>query len=257
MKYKIIIGLLLSSLLVYAQKEELKTLKGIVSEYEYINSTILNKKFRYRVYLPPNFTPNKKLPVVYVNDGNQYIKKGKTPQVVDSLIVNNIIKPVVIVFLEPRNGNDNWKNIRNDLFWCNDLFVAFFTKEFIPQIEEKYNLKPYRKERTLLGLSFGGLATAYIAHKAPKMFRNIAMQSPAFHPCPDIYGFYAQSPKKDFKIYLSYGTLNDTMEQDLPMIEVLKYKGYKLKVTRVEKGTHRWWVWRPQIADIFSYFFKK
>jgi len=66
------------------------------------------------------------------------------------------------------------------------------------------------------------------------------MQSPAFYPCPSIYKSFDKTPKKDLKIYLSYGTGKDTEKQDLPMIKILKDKKYNLKVNKVENGNHNW-----------------
>jgi len=64
------------------------------------------------------------------------------------------------VFLEPIDGNQNWKNIRQELFLCNPKFIDFFTQELIPTIEKKYPISHNREERTILGVSFGGLAAS-------------------------------------------------------------------------------------------------
>lgn len=228
--------------------------KGSLSNVKMIKSTVLNKTLPYRIYLPPIYNVSKKMPVIYINDGYNYIKKAAFPKVLDSLISNNIIEPVVAVFLEPRDKNENWKNIRQELFLCNPLFVKFFTDEFIPTIEKLYAVSNKPNDRSIMGVSFGGLAAAYIADNAPNTFKNIIMQSPAFHPCKDIYKSFNMNPKKDFKMYLSYGTGKDTEKQDLPFIKILKNKGYNLKVNRVEGANHEWSVWQEQLDDILIYF---
>ncbi|MDO5968366.1 alpha/beta hydrolase-fold protein [Flavivirga aquimarina] len=232
-------------------------LKGTLSKPFTIKSKLLNKKLLYKIYLPPISLINKKLPIVYINDGRSYIKKGHAVKVLDSLINNNIIKPIAAVFLEPRDGNRKWKNVRQELFLCNPTFVDFFLEEFMSHIERKYPISNLKKDRTIMGMSFGGLAAAYIANTSPNSFKNVIMQSPAFHPCPEIYKVYSKEPKRDFKMYLSYGTGKDTEKQDLPMIRILNEKDYKLKVERVEGGNHTWDVWKEQLDDIFMYYFKK
>jgi len=234
-----------------------KKLTGSLSAGKIWNSKILDKKLSYKIYLPSLDKITKKLPVIYVNDGYSYIKKGEFPSIVDSLIVNNIIEPVAVVFLEPKDGNQKWKNVRQELFLCNPKFVTFFTKEFIPLIERKYPVSKKRENRTILGVSFGGLAAAYFGNKATHTFKNVAMQSPAFHPRKNIYSSYANSPMKDLKVYLSYGTGKDTEKQDLPMIALLKNKKYDLKVERIENGEHRWDTWKPQLKNILLYYFEK
>ncbi len=229
-------------------------LKGSISKEQLIKSDLLNKTLPYKVYLPPiNYMKNK-LSVIYINDGYSYLK-SKLPMLIDSLIVTHKIKPLAAVFLDPRDKNKEWKNIRQELFLCNPKFIDFFTKEFIPTVESKYPISIDRENRTALGVSFGGLASAYLGDKATDYFKNIAMQSPAFHPCPDIYTSYNTSPKKDLKLYLSYGTGKDTKEQDIPFVNILRQKGYDLKLNVVKNGNHDWSVWKEQLDDILIYFY--
>ncbi len=229
---------------------------GSLSISKIINSKILNKKLPFKVYLPPIQKIEKELPVIYINDGYNYIRKGNIHKTLDSLITNKIIEPVAAVFLDPRDKNENWKKVRQELFFCNPLFGDFFTDELIPQIEKSYPVGSKRENRSILGVSFGGLAALYLADKAPHSFKNIAMQSPAFHPCPDIYVNYKTRPKKDLKIFMSYGTGQDTSKQDIPMINILKKRGYNLNVNVVEGGNHSWNVWKKQLSDILIYFYK-
>ncbi|WP_170179858.1 alpha/beta hydrolase [Flavivirga rizhaonensis] len=209
-----------------------------LSEGKNFDSNILNKILPYKVYLPPIDKINNNLPVIYINDGYNYINKGRLVDIIDSLIISKQIKPVVAIFLEPRNKKEKWKNIREELFLCNPSFVDFFTNEFISKMEQQYPIN--KNNRTIMGVSFGGLAVFYLADKAPDSFKNIVMQSPAFHPCPDIYESYTVKSKKNLKMYLSYGTGKDTEKQDIPMVEILRDKGYNLKVERVINGNHEW-----------------
>lgn len=232
------------------------TIKGNLSKTKFIDSKILHKKLPYRIYLPATKFITKKLPVIYVNDGNNYIKRGKLPNLLDSLILAKKIKPIAVVFIDPKDVNNKKIKIRQELFLCNPLFVDFFVKEFMPHLEKTNPISSYKKDRSILGVSFGGLAAAYFGEQATSSFKNIIMQSPAFNPCPDIYKAYKKKPKKDFKIYLSYGTGKDTQNQDLPMIKILKKRKYDLKVERIKGGNHNWKTWKPQLSNILLHFFK-
>ncbi|SDW82635.1 Enterochelin esterase [Lutibacter oricola] len=232
------------------------SIQGTLSRTKKIKSKILNKTLLYNVYLPPANKITEKLPVIYINDGFNYIRHGKTQKVLDSLISYGAIKPIIAVFLEPKDAFNLKNNIRQNLFLCNSDFVDFFTKEFIPSIEKRYPVSNHKNDRAILGVSFGGLAAAYIANKAPNHFKYIAMQSPAFHPCRDIYRSYNTNPKRNFKMFMSYGTGKDTEKQDIPMINILNKKGYELKVRRIEGGNHKWNVWKKQIDEILIYFFE-
>ncbi len=227
--------------------------EGLSGLFE-IKSKLLKKTLSYKVYLPPSQFLLKKLPTVYINDGFNYIKAGKVPELLDSLIINKKIEPIAVVFLEPKDLSDNNKNIRNELFWCNPNFAEFFKKELIPVVEKRFPLSKDKNDRTILGLSFGGLAAAYLAKKS-KLFKNVAMQSPAFKGCMDIYPYYSKTKKDDTNIFLSYGTKNDTQKQDEPMIKILNKKGYNLCVEKIEGGGHTWKVWLPQLPKIFKHFY--
>nr|WP_277871402.1 YqiA/YcfP family alpha/beta fold hydrolase [Tamlana carrageenivorans] len=217
---------------------------------------MLNKTLPYKVYLPPIEDISKKLPVLYINDGFQYMNKGSLHNILDSLIIAKEIKPIMAVFLEPKDSTQNNRNVRQELFISNPFFVDFFTQELIPQIEKNYPASPNKEDRTILGVSFGGLAALYLADKAPYTFKNIAMQSPAFHPYQNIYNAYARKPKKDFNLFMSYGTGKDTNWQVIPMIRILKRKKYDLTVVRVKNGNHDWKTWKKQLVGIMLNYYR-
>ncbi len=127
----------------------------------------------------------------------------------------------------------------------------------IPYLERKIPISNKQEDRFIWGVSFGGLFAVYIADKEPTLFKNIIMQSPAFHPYKQIYNNYRFSPKRYFNFYLSYGTGKDTEDQDLPMIKALQERNYSLLVKKVECGDHSWNIWEKQLNDILIHFFKK
>jgi len=236
---------------------KVEKIKGTLSEWYAISSQYLNRSCNYKIYLPEIKYITKKLPVIYITDGQQYLKKEGILNTIERLIDSGKMKPIALVFLDPRDIFDSEKNYRQDYFLCNPNYVDFLVKELIPEVELYSPITNKREDRTILGHSFGGLFSAYIGFKEYNYFQNIAMQSPAFHPCPTIYSLYKEGLKLDLKMYLSYGTGNDTENQDLPMIAILQNKGYDLKVNRVVGGNHTWDVWFAQIEEIMLYFYSK
>lgn len=229
-------------------------LQGTLSKTLTFKSDVLRKKLVYKVYLPPLSMINEKLPVVYINDGRAYTKNN-TAGILDSLIAHGQIEPAAAVFLEPRDGYQNYKDVRQELFLCNTDFVDFFAKEFVPQVEGDYPVGGERTKRTLMGRSFGALAAAYVAVKRPEIVKNIVMQSPALHPCPEMFRMFPNSTHTDFNIFLGYGTGNDTEKQGRKLNADLTQKGYALKLDVVANGNHDWKLWKPQLQDIFTYLY--
>lgn len=238
-----------------AKIQEENNLFGNLSDEYFVKSDILKKKLPYRIYVPKTENINKRLPVIYLNDGYNYIRKGNFHKVLDSLVENKIIKPVTAVFLEPRDENNDLINVRKKLFLCNDQFNDFFVSEFMPLLQDSYPITTNKDDTTIMGVSFGGLAAMYLANKHPDCVSNISLQSPAFHPCPDIYNMYSSQTKNKLKIYLSYGTGNDTENQDIPMVEILQKYNHNLKLNIIEGGNHNWKEWTRQFVEILIYFY--
>ena len=81
------------------------------------------------------------------------------------------------------------------------------------------------------------------------------MQSPSFHVCESIYEDYDQTNPFIQKLYLSYGTGDDTENQDKPFVEILENQGYPLKLEVIPNGDHEWKVWKPQLGRILVYLY--
>ncbi len=234
------------------------SLKGSISLMKKFYSKLFKRDMKYNIYLPAIKHITRPLPVLYVTDGQTYPKfrrnKDSFIDRVDRLIESGSIGPIVLVFIHSNNGK---KNYRQQYYLCNNKYVRFIEKELLPHIENEYPVSSLREDRGVLGYSFGGLFAAYLGSRSDDLFRNIIMQSPAFHPCPDIYETYKNSKKKDLNIYMSYGTGKDTEMQDIPMLKILVEKGYDIKINVIEDGNHTRKVWNAQLDDILLHFYRK
>lgn len=219
-----------------------------------INSKKLGYELQYRVYTPKNYHEVEKLPVIYVTDGPMYIEMGRLISLLDVLIEENKIEPVIAVFVDPRNPENLKQNRRSYEFLCNTAYYDFYVDELVPKIDGDYKTAANQLSRTILGLSFGGLNSACFGLLASETFHGIGMLSPAMHPMPKIFEFYEQSEKLPLKFFLSTGTVNDNEKETRRFKRILKRKGYPLKYKEVERG-HNWSNWRPLLDDVLLYFY--
>ncbi|WP_157366747.1 alpha/beta hydrolase-fold protein [Aquimarina agarilytica] len=231
-------------------------LKGNLSYPQLIDSKEYCRKMKFRLYFPDISLINKRLQVVYLADGQQYVKDKRFVETVDKLIHEGKIAPLILVFLDSSGYDNPSIDYRQDYYFCNRAYVNYLTHELIPYLEKYYPVSKERNGRSIMGYSFGGLFAAFAGMEAPDYFKNVIMQSPAYHPCPDIYTNYNTKETLDLNMYLSYGTGKDTESQDIPMIQILQAKGYDLKVNREEGANHEWHVWMNQTKDIFKHYFK-
>jgi enterochelin esterase-like enzyme len=220
-----------------------------------LSSEALGYDLQYRVYLPDGYEAKENLPVLYVTDGQSYISRGRVPRVLDRLIEDERIEPVIAVFVDPRDPDNLKRNRRNQEFMCNADYLSFFSNELIPTIEETYPAAPDRESRTILGLSFGGLNSACFGLMGYETFFGIGMQSPANHPVPNLLPGYEEMPTLPLKIFLSTGNPDDNTQANRKLRNVLRDKEYPLKYIEVKKG-HNWDNWKPLIDDVLLYFYE-
>lgn len=227
---------------------------GSLSPEIRISSVAMGYDIQYRVYLPEGIEADEKLPAIFITDGPMYIKQGRVPTVLNRLIASKKMRPVVAVFVDSRNPDNLSENRRNDEFFCNRSYLAFYTNDLIPAIEKAYPVQQTREGRTILGVSFGGLNAACFGLLGFDTFSGIAMHSPANHPIANLLPAYESEPRRPLKIFLSTGSPWDNTAANRKFRKILKEKGYEMKFIQTDKG-HNWDNWRPLIDDVLLYFY--
>jgi len=229
---------------------------GTLTPFTRISSVAMGYDIQYRVYVPEGIQPGDQLPVMFITDGPSYIQNGRTPNVLDRLIRMNKIEPVIVVFVDSRNPDNLFENRRNDEFFCNRYYLAFYIYDLIPVIEKAYPVQRTREGRSILGVSFGGLNAACFGLLGFDTFSGIAMQSPANHPVENLLPAYENEPTRPIKIFLSTGASRDNSADNRRFRKILKDKGYEMKYMQTDEG-HNWDNWRPLIDDVFLYYYGK
>lgn len=218
-------------------------------------SKILGYQITYRVYLPPG-TTSEKLDCIYVTDGYEYLhpKLGNMEVILNNLIAEKKIKPVMAVFVDHREPTNRGNNKRMQELAMNESYLNFFLKELIPAIEAAYPAKPEASGRAILGTSMGGLTATYFIFKHPDVFGMAGIQSPAFHTKPQIYQLCADPPRTKIKISMTTGVINDTEKEARKMKDILAAIGCEYHYREVNEG-HSWGNWRNLISRILTDFF--
>ncbi len=229
--------------------------EGFLSEYQRISSTQLGYDLQYRIYYPAGFSADDELPSLYVTDGQWYLEYGNLKSELDEAISEGTIIPVVVIFLDSRNPDKPRENRRNTQFMCSKAFATFFAAELVPTISREQPVSPYRDDRVILGVSFGGLNSACFGLMLPNLFAGIAMQSPASGDHLDVVSaLYEEREALPLKIFLSAGNRNDNMDAVLRFRRILTEKGYDLTFKTV-RGGHDWRNWSSLLKDVLITFF--
>ena len=219
----------------------------------FLTSTALGYPVNYQVYKPAEYSDLSDLPVLYVTDGHEYADDGmgSLVAVLDNLIADGLIRPVMAVFIDPRVYGSNR---RAEQYVLNDEFVRFVADELVPVIDESYKTSTHRADRGILGTSLGGLNSAWFALKAPETFQRIAIQSPAFQVGDGrIIDLYREAPRLDVDIFMTWGTFHDFGDATREFQSILDAKGYDYAHVVVNEG-HSWGVWRALLDDVLIAF---
>jgi enterochelin esterase-like enzyme len=243
-------------------------------KYHHLNSTIdtikytdkvVNKERNIYIYLPPDYNKTRKeaYPVIYLFDAFIYLNRVEVPNILDNLITEGKIEPMIAVFY------GTYRNTRGITLPLNAKFKDDFVFDFLPLIRNKYNVSLTADGNIIGGMSYGGLAAAFIAFYHPETFGKVLSQSGSFWrglELTDGYGHwirqdwlidkYLSVDRKNIKLYLDWGLQeNYVLGSNKRMVKALNTKGYDFKLTEFN-GWHDWSNSRKTFADGLLYLLK-
>ena len=139
---------------------------------ESFDSRSLGGKRRVWFYLPPGYAAAKDTlyPVIYVLDGSNYVEKMEAPKVLDHLIANKTIPPVIAVFSEPADRQEEYSR--------SPTWRAFIASELVPAVDKRFRTFPTPDHRVILGSSLAAYGAIDLAVAAPSVFGLCAAIAP-------------------------------------------------------------------------------
>ncbi len=220
-----------------------------------LNSKILGYQLNFNVYLPVGYEQLGRLPSVYVTDGYEYMhpKLGNMITILDNLIADKKIKPIIVIFIDHREPVNRANNKRMNELAMNEKYLTFFEKELIPTVESIFPVLPETNQRAILGESMGGLTAAYFAFVEPRLFGMAGIQSPAFLFRPQIYKL-CNNPNQPIQISMTSGLISDASDASRKMKSILESNACVYHYREVN-DSHSWGNWRNLIDDILIDFF--
>ncbi|WP_422858874.1 alpha/beta hydrolase [Flagellimonas sp. S174] len=187
-------------------------------------------------------------PFIYITDGQKMIENG-TLSTIKSLGQAGKTKEAMYIFISTIDQKTQ-EDRRDTYFFCNEDYVRFFEEELVPRVEGSMNRKIVPAQRSLVGISFGGLNAAYFSGKTD-LFGNYALLSPITYPCQDFMKGIAFSENKDLRILLTSGT-NDAENYMAPLLNMYKGKGYEVESFTTE-GAHDFGNWNGQLERVLTF----
>lgn len=243
----------------YAAKRE-GIERGWIQSHEF-KSDILENERTIWVYTPPGFEDSSgEYPVLLMFDGGAYLSMVPTHRILDNLITDEKIPPLLGVFI-----NNATPDSRNVELPCSESFADFIAAELYPWLAHHYPISPAAPDWYAAGSNFGGLAATWLGFQLPQQIGNVISQSGSFWWGPG-YDFntsattaeyermwlidqFENSATRPTRLWLEIGKLEhaETMlATNRKMAEVMKAKGYDV-VYHELGGGHDYAHWRTSL----------
>jgi len=225
-------------------------------ETQFWESTLLPGERAIHVYLPPGFDDTREYPVLFTQDGGDYLEYGNINMIADNLIAAGKIQPIIIVMVEPVD--------RKKEYTINTKYLGMMVNEIVPMMRNEYPLTDNRMEVGIIGDSFGGTAAFHLGLQRPDIFGLIAGQSghyaydnqwvietasrinAAEHPrqsvCIQVGKYERQMGEYDF------------VQSAQALRNALEDKNFRVKYIE-EPEDHSWAYWRRGLAEILMAFY--
>jgi enterochelin esterase-like enzyme len=224
-------------------------------------STLLGNERQVWPYTPPAERAAGPHPLLAVFDGWAYTHLIPTPTILDNLIAEGAIPPVVAVLANSLDGDTRMRELRYD-----DAFVAFLTDELLPWARREGNATDDPRRTIAAGSSAGGLTAAFAAYCRPDVFANVLSQSGAFWWGREgederewLTNRLAESERLPVRFSLDAGLFEhepSLVDLEAPSLldanrrlrDVLLARGYDVQYAEFAGG-HDYFCWQATLAD--------
>lgn len=234
-----------------------RTLHGTLCRPPLLQSGALGQRRRIAVYLPPNFSAlpldsraPRRAPVLYLHDGEDYIRIAALHRRVDALIAAGELPPLALVFVEPADRYLEYDR--------NRYYLRFFTEELVPWVEERYRIGGVAEMRGTMGASLGGYVSVIAAAQRPGLFGRCASQSGAFDGdrLRTALTEVAHRKRTEQRFHFLMGSYDRGPFQrgQSDVADALRRGGAGVQERRFNEG-HSWGLWRVQALDAIRYLF--
>lgn len=233
---------------------------------------------RLTIYTPPGYEKSaEKYPVLYLlhgagGDEEAWIALGRTAQIMDNLIAQGKVKPMIVVMpngnviqdAAPGEGNEGmYKPAFMIPKTMDGTYEANFS-DIIKFVESNYQVNADKANRAIAGLSMGGYHTMHISRFYPNTFDYMGLFSAAIMPREDatsnvyndINGTLKAQMDNGYKLYwIAIGKTDFLYDAN---------KEYRAKLDAMEmpyeyvesEGGHIWRNWRVYLTQFAPQLFK-
>lgn len=214
-----------------------------------IQSRVMKENRKILIYLPPGYSgSHDRYPVCYFHDGIEFFNLTAAKNILDNLISGKRIQPVIGVFIEPVQRDEEYSGFRQS------DYTRFVTEELSSFIDATYRSETNPESRAQFGISNGGNISLWIAASHPENTGKVAAFSSNVEK--SVMKAIKKSECNNQKVYLDLGAYDIpallTMVRNLK--DLLTEKGCSLSYHEYPEG-HNWAFWQKYLPDALIFFF--
>lgn len=226
-----------------------------------LRSRALGREVEVQIYLPAGFRPGRRWPVLVIHDGGDFLRYAAARSVLDNLIHRGQVAPLVGVFVSA--GTERLVEYAND-----PRHAAFLVRELLPSLSRRFRVLQAPDQRTLMGSSFGGIASLSTAARYPGRFGGLLLESASLvfsdgsgHPGRDTVfepvmrfmdAYRAQPRRVARRMYLSCGAFEPLIGPNRGMVDVFRGAGIDVRYREAFDG-HQWVAWRDRLCEALTF----
>jgi enterochelin esterase-like enzyme len=208
-----------------------------------------------RVYLPAGYDADRPYPLVVIHDGDDFVAYADLSIVLDNLIEQGDIRPVVAALVQTRDRIDEYARGRRH--------ARYLVHELLPALQSRYALSARAEDRVLLGASLGAVASLAAGWRYPGVFGGLILKSgafifdsrrlqgrhPVFHRIARLVAAFRRAPQRPAKrVFVSSGALEGLDSENRALATFLQERGVAVRFSGAWDG-HHWHNWRDQLRN--------
>jgi enterochelin esterase family protein len=219
-------------------------------------SKALRRQVHFYLYLPARFRTVQRYPLLVVHDGKDYLDYASAKTVLDNLIHRNEVAEMIVAFVPPGNRLVEYAN--------HAPHARFVARELVPHLTDSFPVIDSPEGRTLVGSSFGGVASLSTAVRYPGLFGSLLLESPSlvftdigddhgggkvFDPVVKFVNSYRARPRRVVeRIYQTCGMYEPLITPNRSMVDTFRDTGMDVRYVEARDG-HNWENWRDRLRD--------
>ena len=240
----------------YADRTDIE--HGAMQKVEFYSPSTKQLRTAY-VYTPAGYgkatgkqKAQKRYPVLYLQHGwgeneTSWPVQGKTGQIVDNLIADKQLEPMIVVMTYGMTNDVRIGGLRD---YSVLPFQTVLVDELIPYIDNHFLTIADRKHRAMAGLSMGSMETHAITLNRPETFGYWGLFSGAVYNPQELEG-----KEKPYLIFTATGGKENPALIN-SSTETLKAAGFNAAAYVSEGTAHEFLTWRRALKEMLPMLFK-